>query len=106
MQSGRAGGWTPPEPESPERSPMHRKLFFSIAAIAVGVSLLVAASLAGAASSSTQKSTSGVAKKGGTMRINLSNTDFDYFDPALSYTQWTWTFKSLKNVTLLNLPEQ
>src|SRR5436190_10488542 len=90
----------------PERSPMHRRLWLSIAALAVGTSLLVAASMAGAASSGTQKSTSGVAKQGGTLRVNLSNTDFDYFDPALSYTQWTWQFTYLTDVKLLNFPDK
>src|SRR3954449_7057969 len=90
----------------PERSPMHRRLWLSIAALAVGVSLLVAASIAGAASSGTQKSTSGVAKQGGTLRVNLSNTDFDYFDPALSYTQWTWGFTYLTDYKLLNFPDK
>jgi peptide/nickel transport system substrate-binding protein len=85
---------------------MQKRLWFSIAALAIGASLLVAASLAGAASSSTQKSTSGVAKKGGTMRVNLSDTDFDYFDPALSYTQWTWEFTYLTNLKLLNFPDK
>jgi len=75
-------------------------------ALAVGASLLVAASMAGAASSGTQKSTSGVAKQGGTLRVNLSDTDFDYFDPALSYTQWTWQFTYLTNVKLLNFPDK
>jgi len=85
---------------------MHRRLWLSIAALAVGASLLVAASIAGAASSGTQKSTSGVAKQGGTLRVNLSNTDFDYFDPALSYTQWTHSFTYLTNYQLLNFPDK
>jgi len=85
---------------------MHKKLWFSVASLAAGVSLLVAASFAGAASSGTQRSDSQTARKGGTMRVNLSSTDFDYLDPALSYSQWTWQFTYLTNCKLLNFPDK
>jgi ABC-type transport system substrate-binding protein len=85
---------------------MQRKLWLSIATLAVGVSLLVGASVAGAAPSKAQKSVSGVAKKGGTLRVNLANTDFDFFDPALAYDQWTWKFTYMTNYKLMNFPDK
>ena len=52
---------------------MHKKLTLSIAMAAVGAGLLVASSFAGAASASAPtKSGSSEAKRGGTIRINLS----------------------------------
>lgn len=85
---------------------MQRKAWFSIAVAAIGASLLVAAGLAGAASSGTTAGVSGQAKQGGTLRVNLSNTDFDYLDPALSYSAWTWQFTYLTNCKLLNFPDK
>ena len=84
---------------------MQRRLWLSIVAIAAGLSLLVAAGFAGAA-----KSASGVAgkagKTGGTLNVNLSATDFDFLDPALSYSSWTWQFTYLTNLKLLNYPDK
>src|SRR5439155_22667480 len=89
-----------------ERSQMRRRLWFSGAALAIGVGLLVAASFANAAPSRVAKTTSGVAKQGGTLNVNLSNTDFDFFDPALSYSQWSWQVTYLTNFKLLNYPDK
>ena len=61
---------------------MKRKGLFSLVAMATGLSLLVAAAFATAASST---SSSAAVKKGGTLNVNLSNTDVDYTDPALAY---------------------
>jgi len=78
---------------------MHRKLCLSIAALAIGASLLVAGAVAGPASSSPNAT-------GGVMRINLSNTDFDFLDPALSYASWAWQFTYMTNYKLLNFPDK
>src|SRR2546421_5708858 len=70
-----------------ERSPMRRRLSLSIAALAIGASLLVAAGLASPASSKPTSPTSSKAKKGGTLRLNLSSSDVDFMDPSLAYFQ-------------------
>lgn len=84
---------------------MKRKLSLSVVAIAVGLSMLVVAGFAGSA-----KSASGVAgktgKTGGTLNVNVSATDFDFLDPALSYSSWTWQFTYLTNLKLLNYPDK
>lgn len=84
---------------------MQRRLAASIAALAVGLSLLVVAGFAGAANSAS--SAAGKAgKTGGTLNVNLSATDFDFLDPALSYSSWTWQFTYLTNLKLLNYPDK
>ena len=60
---------------------MTRRLWFSATAAVIGTSMLVAAAFAGAASSKTEAS----AKKGGTIKINMSGTDVDFSDPSLAY---------------------
>jgi len=84
---------------------MHRRLLLSIAMLAVGASLLVAASFAGAASSSPSSKSSDVARKGGTLRINLTE-DIDDIDMSISYgaTDWgeVWYPAALR---LLNYPD-
>jgi ABC-type transport system substrate-binding protein len=74
---------------------------------AIGVGLLVASSFAGAASaSSPQAAGSGEAKRGGTLRLNVSNTDFEFTDPAMSYDAIGWQMLYAVNVTLLNYPDK
>ncbi len=77
---------------------MRKRLWFSIAALAVGGSLLVAGVVTSTASAAK--------KAGGVMRVDLSSTDFDYLDPALSYASWTWQFTYLTNYKLLNFPDK
>ena len=86
---------------------MHKKLTLSIAMAAVGAGLLVASSFAGAASASAPtKSGSSEAKRGGTIRINLSNTDFEFTDPAMNYDAAGWQMLYAVNSTLLNYPDK
>ncbi len=84
---------------------MTKKLLLSIAALAVGASLLVAAGFAGAASGSSKSPTGKAGKTGGTMRVNLSGTDFDFLDPALAYADWSWQFTYLMDYKLMNYPD-
>jgi peptide/nickel transport system substrate-binding protein len=70
--------------------------------LAVGVSLLVAASLAGPAASSPSKA--GL-KKGGTLRVNLPVTDIDDIDPSIAYGTTTWHIQYSTALKLLNYPD-
>jgi peptide/nickel transport system substrate-binding protein len=79
---------------------MRRKFLLTIAMAAVGVGLLVAAGFAGPASSGTDKTSGGYAKKGGTLRLSKS-TDVDYVDPALAY--FSDTFGNLEYATCAEL---
>jgi peptide/nickel transport system substrate-binding protein len=66
---------------------MRRRLSLSVAALAIGASLLVAAGLASPASSKPTSPTSSKVKRGGTLRLNLSSSDVDFIDPSLAYFQ-------------------
>ena len=69
---------------------MHKKVWLSGAFAALGAAMLVAAALAGPATSSSQRTSASGQKKGGTMNINASATDVDYIDPGLAYGTLSW----------------
>jgi len=86
---------------------MHKKLTLSIAMAVVGAGLLVGSSFAGATSASAPtKSGSSEVKRGGTLRINASNTDFEFTDPAMAYDVIGWQMLYAVNITLLNYPDK
>ena len=86
---------------------MHKKLTLSVAMAVIGACLLVASSFAGAASASApQKSGSSEVKKGGTLRLNASNTDFEYTDPALAYDSLGWQMLFASSMALMNYPDK
>ena len=85
---------------------MKRNFWLSVAMLAIGASLLVAAGLASPASSGNAKAGAATAKKGGTLRLSKS-TDIDYVDPALAY--FTDSFGELEYATgakLFNYPDK
>jgi peptide/nickel transport system substrate-binding protein len=82
---------------------MRRKLWLSIAMFVIGTGLLVAAGTASGAGKAA-KSSSG-AKAGGTLRVNLSATDVDFTDPALSYFAPAWQLEYATCMKLLNYPD-
>ena len=79
---------------------MRRKQVFSLFMLVVGAALLVAAMSVASAGSATKKAGSAEAAKGGTLRINQSNEDFDYVDPQLQYRT---DDNALVNLTGMNL---
>jgi peptide/nickel transport system substrate-binding protein len=91
---------------------MRRRLWLSIAAAAIGASLLAAAGFAspakssGSAASNAPNSTFAGAKKGGTLHINLSASDVDYIDPQLSYYVPGWALLYTTCRQLLNYPDK
>jgi ABC-type transport system substrate-binding protein len=73
----------------------------------IGAGLLVAAAFAGsAAPTKASKAGSAEVKRGGTLRINLSETDFEFLDPSLAYDSAGWTVLFATNMTLLNYPDK
>ena len=80
---------------------MHRRLWLSLAMLAMGASLLVAAAFAGAASSSPDSSE---IRRGGTLRIN-SFGDVDHVDPALAYGTTSWWLEYATAAKLFNYPD-
>jgi peptide/nickel transport system substrate-binding protein len=80
---------------------MKGRILSSVAMTAIGVSMLIAAMLAGSASGGTQASS----KKQAGGSLTITNTsDFDYVDTALSYFSHTWTMMSASQLTLLYFP--
>ena len=86
---------------------MHKKLWLSIAMTVIGAGLLVGASMAApAASKAPAQAGSSQATRGGTLRVNVSNTDFEYLDPALAYDAVGWSVLYMTNLMLLNYPDK
>ena len=83
---------------------MHRKLWLSVVALALGASLIVAAGFAGPASSSPN-SASKQARKGGTLRVD-QRSDFDFIDPSLAYFSHSWQGNFWADCKLLNFPDK
>ncbi len=83
-----------------------RKPWISTAALVMGVTLLIAAAAAGTASGGSAQSAGTNAKTGGTMRINLSDSDFDYLDPALEFLDSAGMMTALCNYRLMTFEDK
>ena len=82
---------------------MHRRMWLSVAMLAVGASMLVAAGFASPAESSPSAKK---AKRGGTLRVNLPGTDIDDLDPSIAYGTTTWHIQYSTALKLLNYPDR
>jgi ABC-type transport system substrate-binding protein len=86
---------------------MHKRFLLALTCAVIGAGLLVATAFAGAAApTKASKSGSADAKRGGTLRVNLSETDFEFLDPALAYDSAGWQVLFATNMTLLNYPDK
>jgi ABC-type transport system substrate-binding protein len=88
---------------------MHRRTWLAIAMALLGASLLVAAGFATPAKSSSKGpavAKSAVAKKGGTLNVNMSESDVDYMDPALAYGTFSWQILYETCAKLVNYPDK
>jgi len=83
---------------------LSRKLWLSIAMLAVGASLLVAAGFASTSSASSPASSGKVAKTGGTLNYDLQS-DIDFSDPELDYYVPGWEIEYATCLKLLNYPD-
>ena len=82
---------------------MNKKVWLGVAMLATGITLLVAAGFAAGATSS---STRAHGKTGLAMNLAMSNSDFDYLDPALAYLNTSWQMRYLTDCKLLNYPDK
>ena len=82
---------------------MTRKVWLGVALFATGITLLVSAGFAAGATSGV-KTTHG--KTGLAMNMDMSNSDYDYLDPALAYTNTAWQMRYLTDCKLLNYPDK
>jgi peptide/nickel transport system substrate-binding protein len=87
---------------------MHKRLWLSVVGVAIGAALLVAAGFASPAKSTINSANANFvgAKKGGTLRLNMSSSDVDYIDPALAYYQLSWDILYISCRPLLNYPDK
>jgi peptide/nickel transport system substrate-binding protein len=79
---------------------LSRRLWLSIAMIAVGAALLVTAGFASPSGAATSK----VAKTGGTLVYDTQG-DFQFMDPQITYYMLDWTVLQSTCVKLLNWPD-
>src|SRR4051812_41935543 len=85
---------------------MRRKQVLSLFMLVVGVTMLVAAMSVGAATSAQKKAGSAEAKKGGTLKLNEANADFDFVDPQLAYRTDDWAMLNTTAMPLVGFPEK
>jgi ABC-type transport system substrate-binding protein len=78
---------------------MSRRVWLSAMAAVIGTSMLVAAAFAGAAASTPMK-------KGGTLKLNFSGSDFDFTDPSLAYGVQSWQVEYATALKLYNYPDK
>jgi ABC-type transport system substrate-binding protein len=81
-----------------------RRLTISLATLAIGVGLLVAAGFASPASSNPTNAGKNRAV-GGTLRVD-QRSDFDFIDPALAYFSHSWQVEYSTTCKLLNFPDK
>src|SRR5829696_6805499 len=85
--------------EFTERRDMHRRLWLSVTMLVAGASLLVAASLASAAS------TSPALKKGGIWRLGTTGASTQ-IDPQIAYVTTAWWLEYATAAKLYNYPDK
>src|SRR3954447_4363691 len=85
---------------------MRRKQVLSLFMLVLGVTMLVAAMSVGAATSAQKKAGSAEAKKGGTLKLNEANADFDFVDPQLAYRTDDWSMIYTTAMPLVGFPEK
>jgi ABC-type transport system substrate-binding protein len=85
---------------------MRRKHVLSLFMAVTGVALLVAAMSVGTAGSTAFKAGSAAAVKGGTLRLNEANEDFDFVDPQLAYRTDDWAMLFTTSDNLVAFPEK
>lgn len=85
---------------------MRKRVWLSGGMAALGTAMVIAAALAGTASSKPSSASSSAQKKGGTMNVNMSSTDVDYTDPALAYGSNSWQILDAVAAKLMNYPDK
>jgi peptide/nickel transport system substrate-binding protein len=88
---------------------MRSKTLLSAVFASLGVVMLVAAIFASTATSAAKpaaKPTSKHALKGGTLRVNAHDNDFEFIDPGLAYDTLSWSMLYTTQMLLVNFPEK
>ena len=88
---------------------MRRKTLLSAVFASLGVMMLVAAIFASTATSASKPAAKPVSKhalKGGTLRMNAHDNDFEFTDPGLGYDTLVWSMLYTTQLMLVNFPEK
>jgi peptide/nickel transport system substrate-binding protein len=85
---------------------MRRKHLLSLFMLVVGVAMLVVAVSVGVAGSAVKKAGSAEANKGGTLRLNMADADFDFVDPQLAYRTDDWSMIYATSMPLVGFEEK
>jgi peptide/nickel transport system substrate-binding protein len=88
---------------------MRRRTLLSAVFTSLGVVMLVAAIFASTATSASKpaaKPASKHALKGGTLRVNAHDNDFEFTDPGLAYDTLSWSMLYTTQMLLVNFPEK
>jgi|tagenome__1003787_1003787.scaffolds.fasta_scaffold20899727_1 peptide/nickel transport system substrate-binding protein len=85
---------------------MRKKQMLSLLTLVTGIALLVAALGVATAGSATKKVGSAEASKGGTLKLNEANADFDFVDPQLAYRTDDWAMLFTTSMNLVSFPEK
>jgi len=85
---------------------MRKKQMLSLFILIMGVALLVAATTVGSATSATKRAGKAGVSKGGTLRVNEANADFDFVDPQLAYRTDDWDMLFSTAMQLVSFPEK
>jgi peptide/nickel transport system substrate-binding protein len=84
---------------------MDRRLWFPALASLAGLALLAAAAFVGPARGGAAQ-TGAQVRQGGTLKVNISNTDIEFLDPALNYDFLGWQIEQATCAKLLNYPDK
>jgi ABC-type transport system substrate-binding protein len=84
---------------------MHRRFWFSAFAALAGLALLAAAAFVSPARGGAGGA-AGEVRQGGTLRVNISDTDIEFLDPALNYDFLGWQIEQATCAKLLNYPDR
>src|SRR4051794_32376837 len=74
--------------------------------LVVGAAMIAASVGVGVAGSATTRVTTGHALKGGTLKVNQANADFDYVDPQLAYRTDDWIMLFPTSMQLVSFREK
>jgi peptide/nickel transport system substrate-binding protein len=85
---------------------MRIRTLLPLAIAAVGALLLVVSVFAGAGSAKASAGKTGAFKKGGTLKVALSESDFSNVDPGIAYETTPWAMLYTTQQLLVNYPEK
>jgi peptide/nickel transport system substrate-binding protein len=85
---------------------MRVRTLLPVALAALGALVLVVSAFAGAGTAKAAAGKAGAFKKGGTLKIAISEADFEHSDPGIAYDTTSWSMMYSVNQTLVNYPEK